>query len=109
MGILVETGAMFPHAQFHFTVLVRLHGAIFIFNFAAAISRLVKKSETAFVGAVEDSIICGRNLFWTLSERRTHAPTGRIPLIEFCSCLRLFVDIDRIPESVERKRLFQLI
>ena len=51
MGILVEAGRMFSNAMLHFIFSSASFRGVSIFNFAAAISTVVKKRETAFAGA----------------------------------------------------------
>ena len=72
MGILVEIGPMFSHAQLHFMVLMPLSGVIFILNFADAIPKVVKKPKPRSSGwGARKHYTWAKSLFSVVSERRT--------------------------------------
>ena len=102
MGILVGTGPMFPHAQLLHMVFSAPCRVVFVLNFAAATSKVVKKAKPRAPGrGGRNNYMRSQSLFpdgWR--------GAGRIfGVIEFGACLDLFSDIDHISESVEFKRL----
>ena len=115
VGILVGKGPMFSHAQRHFMVFTSAFRAVFIFNSAAAISKVVKKAKQRLSGWGPESSISmhmrATSLFFeAFGMVGPGVGTGSISaIVGFCSCLSLFMDIGRISESVEFAPLLQLI
>ena len=94
MGILVETGPMFSHAQLHFMVFSTPSLGSFILNFATAISKVVKKAKPRSLGrAARNQYMRAKSLFWKALGTEGPWAGGRFFVIELCYCLGPFMDI----------------